>query len=361
MAASRRAMERPFPSSPDDAVRALAPIVPIVTTAPSHQVLAQAAEWFALLLSGEASAADRRRWEDWLSASDEHRQAWGYVENLSRRLSPIKSSPEPRLAASAYQQASNTRARRRQVLVGIATLTGTGLLGWATWRHTALPGITMAWMADYRTGTGEVREIALADGTRVWPNADSAFNQDYQPGQRLLHLLRGEILIHTASDSLQRPFYVETAQGRLQALGTRFSVRLDHDAQTTLAVYDGAVEVQPRTGAATVVRAGQQVRFTADNVSATGLADPAREAWTRGVLIAQNIPLAEVVAELRRHHRGHLGLAPELAELRVFGSYPANDPEQALAMLETVMPIQVRRRLSWWISIEPKGKPTPGR
>lgn len=321
---------------------------------PSHQALEQAAEWFALLLSGEASAADRRRWEDWLSASDEHRQAWGYVENLSRRLSPIKASPDPRLAASAYQQASNARVRRRQVLGGIATLAGTGLLGWATWRHTPLPGLALAWTADHRSGTGEVREIALTDGTRVWLNADSAFNEDYQPGRRLLKLVRGEMLVDTASDLLLRPFYVETAQGRLQALGTRFTVRLEGDAHTTLAVYEGAVSVQPRRGAASVVRAGQQVRFAAGGVSATVPADPAREAWTRGVLIAQNIPLAEVVAELRRHHRGHLGLAPELAELRVFGSYPANDPAQALAMLETVMPIQVRRPLSWWISIEPK-------
>nr|WP_282100088.1 FecR domain-containing protein [Thauera aromatica] len=320
----------------------------------------QAAEWFALLLSGEATATDRCRWENWLSASDEHRQAWSYVENLNRRLSPIKSSPEPRLTACAYQQASNTRGQRRQVLVGIATLAGTGLLGWATWRHTALPGITLAWTADYRTGTGEVREITLADGTRVWLNTASAFNQDYQPSQRLLHLVRGEILIDTSHDLLQRPFYVETAQGRLRALGTRFTVRADDDAQTTLAVFEGAVEVQPRTGT-TIVRAGQQVRFTADGMSGTVPADPAREAWTRGLLIAQNIPLAEVVAELRRHHLGYLGLAPELTELRVFGSYPANAPEQALAMLETVMPIQVRRPLSWWISIEPKGQATTGR
>lgn len=144
MAALRRAKRRPFPSSAVEAVRALAPIVPIVTSAAPHHTLAQAAEWFALLLSGEACAADRRRWEDWLSASDEHRQAWGYVENLSRRLSPIKSSPEPRLVATAYQQASKTRGRCQQVLVGIATLAGTGLLGWATWPHTPLPGLAPA-------------------------------------------------------------------------------------------------------------------------------------------------------------------------------------------------------------------------
>ncbi|WP_418648445.1 hypothetical protein ACNQFN_07710 [Thauera butanivorans] len=43
-----------------------------------------------------------------------------------------------------------------------------------------------------------------------------------------------------------------------------------------------------------------------------------------------------------------------LADLPVFGSYPADDPERALVMLESVMPIEVRRPLPWWISIEPK-------
>lgn len=321
----------------------------------SHQVLEQAAEWFALLLSGEASAADRRRWEDWLRASEEHRRAWGYIENLSRRFAPLKSTAQPRLAASAYRQASGSRVRRRQMILGLAAFAGTGLLGWGAWRHTPLPGLALAWTADYRAGIGEVREIVLNDGTRVWLNAASAFDQDYQPGQRRLRLLRGEMLVDTASDPLQRPFYVETAQGRMQALGTRFTVRLDDDdAQTTLAVYEGAVGVRTLSGANAVVQAGRQLRFGSAGIAGAEPADPAREAWTQGVLIARDIPLSEVITELRRHYRGHLGLAPEAAGLRVFGSYPANDPEQALAMLETVMPIRVRRPLPWWISIEPK-------
>ncbi|MFN3986390.1 MAG: FecR domain-containing protein [Rhodocyclaceae bacterium] len=326
---------------------------------PSNQALTQAADWFALLLSGEATAAERRRWENWLAASGEHRQAWSYVEKLSRRLEPIKAGPEPRLAASTYQQLSNQRRGRRQVLLSLATLAGSGLLGWGTWHHTPLPTLAQAWTADHRTGTGEVREVTLADGTRVWLNAASAFDQDYGPDRRLLRLLRGEILIDTGNDPQQRPFYVETTQGRLRALGTRFALRLDDDAQTTLAVYEGAVEVHTRTQANAVVQAGRQLRFTAGDVSGTVPADPAREAWTRGVLIAQDIALAEVVAELRRHHRGHLGLAPEVGHLRVFGSYPANDPEQALAMLETVMPIRVRRPLPWWISVEARDDATP--
>ena len=323
---------------------------------PCHRVLEQAAEWFALLLSGEATAADRRRWEDWLGASDEHKRAWGHIENLSRRFEPIKASPERQLAASAYRQASGSRARRRQALLGIAALAGAGLLGWTAWRHTPLPGLTQAWLADYRTDIGEIGEFALQDGTRVWLNAASAFSQDYQAGQRLLHLVRGEMLIDTGKDPRRRPFFVETAQGRLQALGTRFTVRLDGDERTTLAVYEGAVQVRTLAGQTALVEAGNQLRFGGEDVGDAKPADPAREAWRRGVLIARDMSLAEVVEELRRHYRGHLALAPEAARLRVFGSYPVNDPGQALAMLETVLPIRVRRPLPWWTSIEPKAE-----
>lgn len=317
-------------------------------------MLEQAAGWFAVLDSGEATAADHQRWEGWLAESAEHREAWRYVERISRRFEPIKVSPERNTALTAYQRASGTRVRRRQVLAGIAAFAGSGLLGAITWRHTPLPGMTEAWLADHRTATGEIREIALSDGTRVWLNVLSAFNQNYRPDQRQLRLVRGEILIDTAADPLQRPFYVATSQGRLQALGTRFSVRLD-EAETTVTVYGGAVEVRTAaTDATAIVSAGQQTRFTGLSLAATEEADPSRESWTQGLLVARDIPLSDVVRELRRHHRGYLGLAPEVAGLRVFGGYPVNDPERALAMLESVMPIRVRRTLPWWISIEPR-------
>ncbi|WP_396956240.1 FecR domain-containing protein [Nitrosomonas sp.] len=322
-----------------------------------HQVLEQAAEWFAVLDSGEATATDHSRWEAWLAESAEHREAWGYVERISRRFEPIKASPEQRTALTAYRQAGSTLLRRRQVLLSIAAFAGSGLLGWVTWRYTSLPGMAQSLMADYRTGTGEVSEIALSDGTRVWLNAVSAFNQSYRPDQRCLHLIRGEILIDTATDPLQRPFYVETPQGRLQALGTRFTVRMD-ESETLVAVYEGAVKVRTAaTGTTAIIPAGQQTRFTSTLLTAAESADPAREAWTRGLLVARNIPLSEVVRELRRYHHGHLGLAPEVADLRVFGGYPVNNPDRTLAMLESVMPIRVHRTLPWWVSIEPKERP----
>jgi len=320
---------------------------------PTHLALEQAAEWFALLRSGEATAAQRTQWKNWLEDAQQHRVAWDYVERISGRFEPIQASPTRETAVAGFQAANGRMARRRQFALGLGMLAGSSLLGWAAWRHTPLSGLALAWISDHHTATGVVRDIELPDGTVVWLNTASAFNQDYRGDLRRLSLVAGEILIQTASDP-DRPFVVDTAQGRLRALGTRFTVRLDGD-RTLVAVYHGAVEARTAaTGATRIVRAGQQARFTSGALGGIQPADPAREAWARGILVTENTPLAEVARELQRYRGGHLGVAPEIARLPVIGSYPATDPDRALAMLEAVLPIRIKRPLPWWVSIEPK-------
>lgn len=317
----------------------------------SHRAMEQAAEWYALLSSEEASEAERTSWRAWLEQDPEHRLAWGYVESVSRSFAPIQSSPDPRRTAEGLWEANTRLVQRRRVLAGIAGLAGVGLLGWTTWRHTSLPLLAQAWRSDYHTVTGETRELLLSDGSRVWLNTATAVNQDYDTRRRHLQLVTGEILIDTAADP-SRPFFVGTPQGRLRALGTRFTVRLD-GGQTLLAVYEGAVQARTGRGGDTILQAGQQVRFSPDALGAVQPADAAREAWSRGVLVAQDIPLREVVEELRRYRHGHLGLAPEVAGLRVFGNFPLAHTDDILDMLAAALPVRIRRTLPWWVSIEP--------
>ncbi|WP_287399828.1 FecR domain-containing protein [Nitrosomonas sp. H1_AOB3] len=321
-----------------------------IRTEPSHQAMEQAAEWYALLRSGEATHDDHARWQSWLEHSSDHRLAWQYVETISRSFEPIRATPDPRQTADGLWAANKRVLQRRKILTGIVVLTGTGLFGWATWRHTPLPGIVLAQMADYRTATGELREVVMPDGTHVWLNTDTALNEAYRAGLRRLHLITGEILIDTATDP-QRPFVVDTPQGRLQALGTRFTVRLEDD-KTFLGVYQGSVEITPAAGAPSLIQAGQQTRFTTDASTAIEPADSAREAWSRGVLVAWDMSLGDVVKELRRYRNGYLGIAPEVAGLRVFGSFPLRDTDDTLTMLASALPIHIQRTLPWWVSIE---------
>lgn len=327
---------------------------------PTHQALEQAAEWFALLRSGEATPDERRRWQTWLERAQGNRTAWGYVERISSQFQPVQSSPGRDAAAKGYCAANSRMARRRQMLFGLAALAGTGLSGLAAWRLTPLPGVVLAWTADHRSATGEVRQIELADGSVVWLGTSSASDEDYSGGLRRLRLLAGEILIQTAADPA-RPFVVDTPQGRVRALGTRFTVRLDGD-ETLVAVYEGAVEARTAvTGSTRVIQMGEQTRFTDEALAATQSADPAREAWSRGILVTNNTPLADVASELQRYRGGVLRVAPEIANLPVIGSYPATDPDRALAMLEAVLPIRIQRTLPWWVSIQPRGGPLGSR
>jgi transmembrane sensor len=325
----------------------------------SHPVMEAAAEWYALLVCGEATSADRTRWQHWLDADAEHRQAWSYVESVDRRmLMPLQQTADPRLTSDSLWAAQHRLLKRRRVLARVAAIAGIGVLGWSAWYREQLGQFLSVMAAAHRTGTGEIREVALEDGTHVWLNTASAFDADYQPALRRLHLAAGEVLVTTAADAL-RPFVVDTTQGRLRALGTRFTVRLEDD-KTFLAVYQGKVEIRTAgSGTTVVLGAGQQTLFDRDAIQPAVRADTARQAWSQGQLIAWDLPLDEVVKELRRYYSGHLGVAPELAKQRIFGTYPLHDVPATLDMLAEAVHARVRRPLPWWISLE-AGNPVAG-
>ncbi|MBK1674569.1 iron dicitrate transport regulator FecR [Ectothiorhodospira shaposhnikovii] len=315
-----------------------------------RKALEAAANWYATLRSDNVSAADQQAWQSWISESDAHARAWACIEAVSQRFGPLRAGGQE-AALAGFKAARRRPMGRRQVLTGLAGILGLGVVGWMGWRHTSLPEVLMAWGADYRTATGEQRELTLTDGSRVWLNTGSALRVDFLPDARVLKLLAGEILAQTAADADLPPLYVDSRHGRMQALGTRFSVLYD-DLRTRLDVFEGAVEIRNTAGDVQRVIAGLAATFTATDITIIGPAERAREAWHRGVLIADNIPLQALVEELARYQRGRIGVAPEVAEISVMGVYPANDTDRALAMLENALPIRIRRTLPWWVTVE---------
>lgn len=319
---------------------------------PSHAVLEQAALWFSVLRDGKAGLQERANWQAWLGADETHQTAWRYVEGISRDFEPLRGQPDTRLAADALGVATGRLRSRRGVLTGVAAVAAGTLLGWAGWREALLPASFVAWGADHRTGVGEQREIMLADGSRVWLNTASAINVKFDDRERVVALVEGEVFIATSADAIARPFFVQTTHGRMEALGTRFDVRIDGD-RTRLAVYEGAVQIRTAaSGAIRRVEAGQQAHFSADEIAAIEAADAAREAWTQGVLVADNIPLRQVVEELQRYRRGHVGVADEVAELTVYGTFPIQDPDRVLRMLVSALPVRIEQPMPWWTRID---------
>lgn len=322
-----------------------------MTQEPSHAVLEQAAEWYARLRDGRASGRERSDWQAWLQADEAHQLAWAYVEDVGQSFAPLQGRPDARQAADSLRRVNHRLLARRRSLAGLAALAGAGLLGGLAWREGWLPGGIMALAADYRSGTGEQREFGMEDGTRLWLNTDSAVNIHYDAQERRVELLAGEIFIATAPDA-RRPFLVETRQGSVRALGTRFNV-YQEDGRTQVSVYQGAVEVRPaRSQVVAVVAAGRQASFTDEAIAPMGEAYPARSAWTQGTLVADSIPLREFARELGRYRKGHLGVDDSVADLLVYGHFPIQDTDHALRMLAGALPVRVVQPWPWWTRIE---------
>jgi transmembrane sensor len=313
---------------------------------PDFPTLQEAAEWFALLRAEDASGRDRQRWQIWLDAEPSHREAWRKVEAVNQQFNLL-----PGEVARDALTAKGTQRRKlakRLALLCLATSAG-GLLATRAPR-----GYLASLNAQYRTDVGATRKIVLADGSLMWLNTASAADVDFTDDLRRIVVHTGEVLIETAADhqSPKRPLVVDVKDGRLRALGTRFTVRLN-DEGTHLAVLQGAVSVEPADGTATrVIAAGNEVTFSGNRIGQPAVTDESRTAWSRNMLMPDNMRLADFLDELSRYRRGYIGCAPDVADLRLIGVYPLADTDRVLAALSASLPIKVRRILPWWISVE---------
>lgn len=314
-----------------------------------HAVLQAAATWFARLHAAQGDPAANAQWQAWLSESARHRQAWSYVETINQRFGNLDGQAEH--AQHVFDSVRRGRQSRRALLGSLCVTGAAALSGWGSW-HRGWSHSPLSWFATHRTGVGEVRPVMLADGSQLWLNGETALDVDFDDGVRQLRLYRGEILIETAKDT--RPLFVHTRAGRMQPLGTRFSVK-DQGLDTTLSVFAGSVRATcADSGLQATLGAGQMMVFDAQRSGAVSSAKALRQDWSRGVLVAEDMPLGEVIETLGDYRHGHLGMDPALGRLRAIGTYPLLDTDRALAMLERALPIRVVRTLPWWVSIEPR-------
>ena len=312
-------------------------------------IVERAARWMARLWSGEVSAADQAACERWRLAHPDHERAWQCLRQFEDKLVSV---PAP-LARHALLVPAQAAARQRRRLLGVV---GLGLAAGATGWAVSTTERAQRTFSDIQTGTGEIRELALADGSRIVLSSETGIDLRFSDQERLIVLHSGQLLVTTAADPapMHRPLRVRSPMGVVEALGTRFSVR--RDASTVeVAVFSGAVEIAPaaRPLARARVDAGGGARFDELGLVSTGPVAASAEAWTRGLLVASAMRLDDLVLELRRFRRGHLACDPAVAGLRVSGVFPLLDTDRALHNLTLALPVTLRHRSRYWVTIEP--------
>lgn len=310
-------------------------------------LLHEAADWLVRFQSGENSAETRLAFEQWRSLSPVHAAAWQRAEAV---LSTFGRVPTPigRRTLSGLAKPDRRRAIKALGLFAIATPAV-----WLAWQHEPWA----EWSADLHTATGEQKTLELADGTRLVLNTDSAVDVSFTATVRRLRLIKGEILVTTARDPspTPRPFVVQTAQGSIRPIGTRYSVRQLAD-ETHAAVFEGAIEINTLGGAQTILHAGEYGQFQASRIGSKGMVDNTDSLWEHGMLVARNMPLGELIKELGRYRPGILRCHPAVADMRVSGAFPLRNTDESLDLLIKSRPLDINSVTRYWVSVVPSTK-----
>ena len=350
---------------------------PVIVNDDLKQAISEAARWYSQLNSGlndnreSTSSIEQTAWQQWLKQSPVNQQAWTQVELVQAQFGAQPAnflSP----ALKAVDSSRRELLQRLSLLVFVVPLAGVSYR-YVPWRH---------WQADYSTRLGERRDIQLIDGTLLVLDTNTVIDVHYNADQRLITLHSGRIMIttakkNTASDSTSRPFSVNTPEGRVIALGTRFSVA-SHNGISEVAVFEKSVQVynnaihnsinnplhntSHNTGHNTlhngkrhtsqIVSQGQNLSFSSNNLGEINHAAPFADAWLQDYLVVVNISLIDLLTQLARYRPGILRCSDDIAQLKISGSFPLDDTDRSLSILEQTFPLQQRRLTRYWVSLE---------
>ncbi|WP_454690646.1 FecR domain-containing protein [Achromobacter aloeverae] len=331
-----------------------------VARAPLSQSVVDAAiDWAVKIRCGTPTPETRAAFDAWLARDAAHPMAWERVQSMVGAMASVRGPLVMDTLRSAQDQRARHRVQRRAALRKIGAL---GILAptvfWLGREH--LPWQRL--LADRSTRLGERRHVRLADGSQVDLNSDTAISFEQTAQRRLLTLRRGEIYVQTGHDAaLTRglPFFVQTPQGLVQALGTRFTVRLDEDA-SRLSVTEGAVRMAPAAGAARVLEAGQSgwLTRTQAGLSSRPAMDPS--AWTDGVISGRDMRLGDVLAEIARYRSGRVVCDPAIAGRLVSGTFHIEDTDALLRFLARTQSLVVTYRTALWVHVGPAPEAAAG-
>jgi transmembrane sensor len=293
-----------------------------------------AVDWVLREREGRLSRREQAELDAWLAADPAHAAAYREAGALSAELSGLKLPRRARQPRAAGKRRFAAAAGGAVAAMALALVLG---------------DLSLYLASDYRTGAGETRRVTLEDGSRVELGAGSAIALHFEPERRRVALLGGEAWFDVAPDAA-RPFVVEAAEGSVTALGTPFDVALDR-AGARVTVTEHRVSVASG-GKVVVAEEGEETSFARGaGAGAPAAANVAkRTAWRRGKLIVEDEALGDVLAMLGRYHRGHVYCSRrDICARRVTGVYLTDDPQQALADIETALGLSAYRLSNYLI------------
>jgi transmembrane sensor len=268
----------------------------------------EALQWIVRLTSGAATAADAEALRRWRAQSEAHEAAFLEAARLRRTLRRAAAeiaAEYPSSTGGARCPAGRPVSAGRRALLGGAIAASAAAAAYLALRPPMGLWPSLAELtAEYRTATGEQRQVTLADGVSLAMNTQTSIAV---PSPREIELIAGEAEIRIGQPPSQ-PLEVVAAGGRTIAGEATFNVRR-YGSLVAVTCLEGGVEVRQHHRSANL-RASQQVSYGNGNLGDIVSVDPALvTAWRQGLLIFHNERLSLVIDEVNRYRPGRIILA----------------------------------------------------
>lgn len=312
-------------------------------TSANDRLPKRASDWLIALADRPEDSVLKAGFERWLAANPDNRREWDETNHAWRGLGEIGSIAQPGDEAAAAPQPRGVNKKRRQFLraaAGIALITGAAVLSqFGTLRH---------WQADHVTGTAELKQVLLSDGSHVELAPRSAMDIKFSNSERRIRLFGGQAFFAVASGD-RRPFVVEAGDVEARDIGTEFDVRKTTQG-ADISVKEGIVEVTvPGAKNVAELRAGEWLSVAGPDAMHRGRSEADQiAAWRSGRLMVQHQPVSAVVDGLRPYFAGSIVLIGErLAKQPTTGVYNLSDPIGALRAVALAQGAEVYQVSPW--------------
>lgn len=169
-------------------------------------------------------------------------------------------------------------------------------------------------MLTLSTQKGEISNVILPDGSRVWLNVESRLSYPVNYGLKARNLeLEGEAYFEVAQNE-EIPFEVTSGNLTTKALGTRFVISAYRESSTIKSsLIEGSVEVNFENNLK-ILKPGQQIIL--DKVNRKLAVQPFNEeyelGWKNDQLIFRLTPFDEVISRLEKWYDVNIEYNPDL-------------------------------------------------
>ncbi len=272
-------------------------------TADSTEIAREARRWVARLHSQEVNQDDAAALRRWRQQSSAHEKAFAEAELRWSNLRTAARNVAARRPAQTNETVFRSNGLHRRALItgafAVSTVGAAGALAiappFALWPSLA------ELAADYRTATGQQRQIALAAKVSVVMNTQTSLSvRSGSHGVPAFEVVAGEVSVAAES-----PVMAIAGIGRISTDRATFDLLHSGD-RVAVTCIAGTVDVAC-SGRQVAVGSGQRVIYDRSGLGPLSMVNSTNvEAWRRGLLVFEETPLAEVVSEINRYRRGRV-------------------------------------------------------